>query len=157
MNRALALLLFWSLGVGLSAAREAPPLAADPQLEERVKILGQDLRCLVCQNQSLSDSNAPLAEDLREVIREQLRLGKDDEAVRRFLVERYGDFVLYKPPLKASTVLLWAGPFAFLAVGLVVMINLQRRRSRAEGEMPLPDEASQQKARQLLRDDQDKP
>lgn len=155
MKRIACLFLFAALLPGFAAAREAAPLAADPALEERVKTLGQDLRCLVCQNQTLSDSNAPLAEDLRQVIREQIRLGKNDEEVRGFLVERYGDFVLYKPPLKASTLLLWTGPFVLLALGLSVLAALLRKRRQAPGEAPPPDPQARDRARRLLEEDQD--
>lgn len=155
MNRLACLLLLLALLPHQVLAREAVPLAADPVVEERLKMLGQDLRCLVCQNQSLSDSNAPLAEDLRQVIREQIRMGKNDEEVRGFLVDRYGDFVLYKPPLKPSTIVLWVGPFALLAVGLFVMLTLLRRRARTQEVAPKPDQASRDQARKLLEDDRE--
>ncbi len=155
MMRIACLLLLAALLPGVAGAREAAPLAADPAMEDRVKTLGQDLRCLVCQNQTLSDSNAPLAEDLRQVIREQIRLGKNDEEVRGFLVERYGDFVLYKPPLKASTLLLWIGPFVLLALGLSVLVALLRKRRLAPGEAPPPDSKARDQARRLLEEDQD--
>ncbi|CAG1001808.1 Cytochrome c-type biogenesis protein CcmH [Burkholderiales bacterium] len=155
MKRIVCLLLLATLLPGFAGAREAAPLAADPAMEDRVKTLGQDLRCLVCQNQTLSDSNAPLAEDLRQVIREQIRLGKNDEQVRGFLVERYGDFVLYKPPLKASTLLLWIGPFVLLALGLTVLVALLRKRRLAPNDAPTPDPKARDQARRLLEADQD--
>ncbi|MBI3148927.1 MAG: cytochrome c-type biogenesis protein CcmH [Betaproteobacteria bacterium] len=147
------LLLLVGLPLGAAIAEVATPLAADPVMEERLKALGQDLRCLVCQNQSLADSNAPLAEDLRQVIREQFRLGKNDDQVRGFLVERYGDFVLYKPPLKGSTLPLWLGPFALLALGLGVLVVLLRKRGHKQPLAPTPDAKAQERARKLL--DQD--
>src|SRR5262245_12342387 len=94
--------------------------------------LSEDLRCLVCQNQTLADSNAPLAEDLRNQVRERMREGKSDREVVDFLVERYGDFVLYRPPLKATTVLLWFGPFLLLVGGFFVLLRRVRRRRLAE-------------------------
>ena len=89
----------------------------DPSLDKRVANLAHELRCLVCQNQTLADSNAPLAVDLRDQIREQLKAGKSEREVLDFMVARYGDFVLYRPPFKASTVALWVGPFVLLALG----------------------------------------
>ncbi|MDY0054969.1 MAG: cytochrome c-type biogenesis protein CcmH [Methyloversatilis sp.] len=111
-------------------AEEAKPLADDPVVEARVQKLGEELRCLVCQNQNIADSHADLAMDLKKQLREQIAAGRSDGEIKDFMVERYGDFVLYRPPLKASTVLLWAGPFALLL--LVVVLLLRRLRSRAE-------------------------
>ena len=115
----LALVFF----CGLALAQE------DPALEKRVQQLSHELRCLVCQNQTLADSNAPLAVDLRNQIREQLIAGKSEGEVREFMVARYGDFVLYRPPLKASTVALWAGPFVFLLIGVWLLRRIVRRRA----------------------------
>jgi cytochrome c-type biogenesis protein CcmH len=127
----------WLLGAWLAlsalgvCAADAPPAAADPQLEQRVMRLAAELRCLVCQNQSLADSHADLAIDLRNQVREMLRAGSSEAEVRQFMVQRYGDFVLYKPPFKATTVLLWAGPFVLLATGAIVLwIYLRRRGQR---------------------------
>src|SRR5947207_8496933 len=91
-------------------------LAQDPPLERRVANLAHELRCLVCQNQTIADSNAPLAVDLRNQIREQMAGGKSDRDIVDFMVQRYGDFVLYRPPLKATTIVLWGGPFRFLVL-----------------------------------------
>ncbi|MGP1680374.1 MAG: cytochrome c-type biogenesis protein [Burkholderiales bacterium] len=110
-------------------AKTAMPLAADPVLEQRLMTLAAGLRCLVCQNQSLAESNAELAVDLRNEIREQMRRGASDQDVVDYLVARYGDFVLYRPPLKASTLLLWSGPALLLLLGLgLLMRTLARRR-----------------------------
>ena len=95
-------------------------------LDRRVHSLSNELRCLVCQNQTLAESNAPLAVDLRNQIREQLQAGKSEQDVRDFMVARYGDFVLYKPPLKATTIALWAGPFLLLLVGTIVLVRRVR-------------------------------
>jgi cytochrome c-type biogenesis protein CcmH len=104
-------------------------LAQDPDVERRVAGLANELRCLVCQNQTLADSNAPLAVDLRNQIRSQLQAGRSEQEVVDFMVARYGDFVLYRPPLKASTVALWAGPFVILALGLgFLVLRIARRR-----------------------------
>ena len=101
--------------------------------EERILRLSEKLRCLVCQNQSLADSPAELAVDLRRQLREQVRAGRSDEQILDFMVQRYGDFVLYDPPLKASTLLLWFGPFALLAAaGALLIVILRRRRGAAE-------------------------
>jgi cytochrome c-type biogenesis protein CcmH/NrfF len=98
-------------------AKEAESITADPALEARVMKLSEELRCLVCQNQTIADSNAGLAIDLRNQVREQLRQGRTDKDVIDYMVQRYGDFVLYRPPLKTSTWLLWAGPFLLLLGG----------------------------------------
>ena len=113
-------------------AGEAQPVAADPALEERVTALATELRCLVCQNQTLADSNAPLAVDLRSQIREQLRKGASERDVIGFMVDRYGDFVLYRPPLKATTLLLWVGPIALMIGGLAVLFYRLARRRRED-------------------------
>ncbi len=131
MPRPFVLLLLVSLSAPITA-KEAAPASADPVLEKRVMTLAEELRCLVCQNQTLAESNAPLAEDLRDQVREKMRQGKSDAEVVAFLVERYGDFVLYRPPLKATTLLLWFGPLLLLAVGFAVLLRRVRRRRRAE-------------------------
>lgn len=128
---------------------------AQPDLDARLKKLEDELRCLVCQNQSLADSNAPLAEDLRREVRALAVAGKSDEEIKQFLVARYGDFVLYNPPVKSTTWLLWFGPFVLLAGGALVWWAILRRRSRSKdeddfrpaGETP---EAGVEKARELL-------
>jgi cytochrome c-type biogenesis protein CcmH len=118
----------------------------DPGLEKRVTGLAHELRCLVCQNQTLADSNAPLAVDLRNQIREQLKAGKSERDIIGFMVERYGDFVLYRPPFKASTVALWLGPFALLALGSWLFLRRLRQR---KPEPPLT-EAERSRAAKLL-------
>src|SRR6266511_1820005 len=102
---------------GIIVAKEAQS-AEDPQIERRMKALTQQLRCLVCQNETLADSQADLAEDLRRQIREQMKAGKSDQEILAFLTDRYGDFVLYNPPVKPATYALWFGPFILLAAGL---------------------------------------
>ena len=113
----------------------------NPQTEARIRQLSEKLRCLVCQNQSLADSNAELAQDLRVKLREQVQAGRSDEEIMDYLVQRYGDFVRYEPPFKASTALLWLGPFVLLAsaLGLLVMI-LRRRRAAPEEAALSPDD-----------------
>jgi len=135
MRRMTALLL---LVLALPAyAKEAAPAAPDPALEQRVMRLTAELRCLVCQNQSLADSHADLAIDLKNQVRSQMLAGKSDAEIRDYMVARYGDFVLYRPPLKPTTALLWAGPFVLLAGGgLALGFYLRRRRERlAESEL----------------------
>jgi cytochrome c-type biogenesis protein CcmH len=125
-------------------AGEAQPAAADPALEERVTALATELRCLVCQNQTLADSNAPLAVDLRNQIRERMREGASERDIIGFMVERYGDFVLYRPPLKATTLLLWVGPIALMIGGLAVLYYRLARRRR---EAAKPELSAEERAR----------
>ena len=132
MRVASFLLCFWF----------AAAVAQDAQLDRRVTNLAHELRCLVCQNQTLAESNAPLAVDLRNQIREQLAAGKSETQVVDFMVERYGDFVLYRPPLKASTVLLWAGPFVFLIAGFYFLVRFLRRR-----QVPAPQLSAEERSR----------
>ena len=108
----------------------------DARVEQRLKELGEQLRCLVCQNQTIADSAAPLALDLRNQIRAMVAQGKSDDEIRAYMVARYGDFVLYRPPFKATTVLLWVGPFVLLGVGLASIIVLVRRRRPAADAQP---------------------
>jgi cytochrome c-type biogenesis protein CcmH len=136
-----ASLLALALAAGLAAAR------ADPALEKRVAGLAQELRCLVCQNQTLAESNAPLAVDLRNQIREQLQAGASEQDVLDFMVARYGDFVLYRPPFKATTLALWLGPFLLLAVGIAVLVRRLLRRRVPEPQL---SDAERARAARLL-------
>ncbi|HET9668080.1 MAG TPA: cytochrome c-type biogenesis protein [Casimicrobiaceae bacterium] len=133
-------------------ARAFAAVAPGEALDMRLKALEQDLRCLVCQNQTLAESNAPLAEDLRKEVREQALTGKSDDEIRAYLVARYGDFVLYKPPVEPVTYLLWFGPFVLLVGGAIVWWMLLRRRARMPREsLPMAD-ADLARARQMLED-----
>jgi cytochrome c-type biogenesis protein CcmH len=134
-------------------AKEAAPLAEDPVVEKRMIEISEELRCLVCQNESLAGSQADLAKDLREEVRGLIKSGKTDAEVKDFLVSRYGDFVLYRPQVKPITYVLWAGPFVLLLVGIVVLINYLRRRSQQVEEVPLSD-ADRKRAEALLKDGQ---
>jgi cytochrome c-type biogenesis protein CcmH len=134
------------LALALALACAAAP-AQDAETEKRVAALAHELRCLVCQNQTLADSNAPLAVDLRNQIREQIAAGKSEQDVLDFMVARYGDFVLYRPPLKAATVALWVGPFVFLAFGLWLLARRVARRRAPEPEL---SEAERARAAKLL-------
>ena len=114
-----------------ASAKEAAPAVDDPVLEQRAMKLAAELRCLVCQNQSLADSNADLAVDLKNQVRSQIREGRSDTQIREYMVARYGDFVLYSPPWKPTTALLWAGPFMLLIAGaLALVMYLRSRRAR---------------------------
>ena len=126
-----------------SSAKEAVPMSNDPALEARVLKIAEELRCLVCQNETIAASQADLAVDLRKQIRLKLAAGESQQQILDFMVVRYGDFVLYRPPLKASTVLLWLGPFVLLMVAAVLMaLNIRRRRRGV-----LAQEWSQEQAR----------
>ena len=137
MKRLLLVLL---LVPCIAAAEEARQLADNPQAEARLKALAVELRCLVCQNQTLADSNAPLAEDLRREVREMIAKNMSDQEIIDFLVARYGDFVRYRPPLKATTTLLWLGPFLLLVVGATTLVLALRRRQKKLPDVSLSDE-----------------
>jgi cytochrome c-type biogenesis protein CcmH len=140
----------------LAAAEEARPLADNPQIEARLKTLAVELRCLVCQNQTLADSNAPLAEDLRREVREMIAKNMSDREIIDFLVQRYGDFVLYRPPWKASTTLLWLGPFLLLIAGATALVLALRRRQKKLVEVTL-SEAEHNRVAQLLSEGANRP
>ena len=127
---AVALLL---AALPLSSAHAVNPdeMLADPALEHRARVISRDLRCLVCQNQSIDDSDAGLAKDLRVLVRERLKAGDSNEQVIDYVVARYGDFVLLKPPMKGSTIVLWAGPAVVALFGILALILFYRRRSAA--------------------------
>jgi cytochrome c-type biogenesis protein CcmH len=122
-----------------ATAKEATPAAEDPALEARLFEIAVELRCLVCQNQTIADSNADLAVDLRNQVRQMLRDGKSQREIIDYMTARYGDFVLYRPPVKATTVLLWFGPVLALVAGVAVLILVLRRRSRLPPEQFEPD------------------
>lgn len=108
----------------------------DPTLEKRARVISQDLRCLVCQNQSIDDSNAPLAKDLRVIVRERLTSGDTDAQVFEYVVSRYGNYVLLKPPFQTDTYLLWAGPFLMMLIALAISYNYLRKRPAIEDLTP---------------------
>jgi len=141
---ALALLL----AASLAFAVEPGEMLKDPALEARARAISREIRCLVCQNQSIDDSNADLAHDLRVIVRERLMAGDSDRQVRAYLTARYGDFVLLDPPLKTKTIILWAGPAALLLLGIAIIAGAARRR-RAVIVAPL-SEAERQRLAQLL-------
>lgn len=135
-----------------SWAGEAKDLAEDPAVEKRMVNLAQNLRCLVCQNESLASSHAELAEDLRKEVREMIRKGMSDKEITDYLVVRYGDFVLYNPPMKSYTVLLWFGPFALFLLGGAVLFYQLRKRRNSVPETELSPEA-ERRAAALLNED----
>ena len=111
-------------------AKDAVPIADDPVTEQRLVVISEEMRCLVCQNESLAGSRSDLANDLRREIRILIKEGRTDEQIRSFMVERYGDFVLYRPPVKPITWLLWIGPFVILLGGIIGLIVYLRRRNQ---------------------------
>ncbi len=132
-----------------AGAKEATPASDDPVLEARVLAIAEELRCLVCQNETIAASQADLAVDLRKQIRLKLKAGQSQQQIIDFMVARYGDFVLYRPPLKASTLLLWLGPFALLLLAAFVLVaNIRRRRRAGQADTWSPEQA--QRARVLL-------
>ena len=140
---AVQIMLLCSLTCAV-AAQNAQPLAEDPELEKRLLALSQELRCLVCQNETLAESRAGLAEDLRREIREQMKAGKTDQEIIAFLTARYGDFVLYRPRVTPTTYLLWFGPFVLLAIGLVFLYRQLKQRRVQITQQPLTDQDRRQ-------------
>lgn len=147
MGKALVLAMLLLFG-GSASAREAAPAAEDPGLEQRVMAVAAELRCLVCQNQSIAESDSDLAKDLRDQVREQLRQGWDERDVVDFMVARYGDFVLWRPPFKLATLLLWFGPLLLLIAGLVALYY-RLVRERDAGGTELSDAERARAARML--------
>jgi cytochrome c-type biogenesis protein CcmH len=133
----------------VSLAKEAQP-AENAQIEQRMKSLTEQLRCLVCQNETLADSRADLAEDLRREIRKEIKAGKSDQEIIAFLTQRYGDFILYNPPVKSTTYLLWFGPFVVLLAGIAVLYRYLGMRKKMISDRPLTT-AERKQAEELLR------
>jgi cytochrome c-type biogenesis protein CcmH len=125
--------------LGSAIANEAAPLADDLLTEQRLISISEEMRCLVCQNESLAGSRSDLANDLRREIRTLIKEGKSDDQIRNFMVERYGDFVLYRPPVKPVTWLLWIGPFVILAIGIAGLLMYLRRRNSSVPTVALTD------------------
>ena len=149
MKRTVLLFLALACVAFVATAKDAQP-AEDPQIEQRMKALTQQLRCLVCQNETLADSQADLAEDLRREIREQMKAGKSDQEILAFLTQRYGDFVLYNPPVKATTYFLWFGPFVLLIAGTALLYRYLKRRRDVIDDKPLTAE-ERRRAEKLLK------
>lgn len=153
MLRLLAVLLL--LTPASVMAQQIEDRLADPAQETRARELSRELRCLVCQNQSIEDSNAPLARDLRRIVRERVVAGDSDRAVQDYLVQRYGEWVLLKPRFNAQTLLLWLGPVLLLMLGGGIVLALYRRQAKAPVSVPVALDAEEQsRLDALLRDDQ---
>jgi len=138
MKQFAVIITFLLIVAGLAVVRAQP--ADDVQLEQRMQALTQQLRCLVCRNETLADSPADVAEDLRRQIRDQMKAGKSDQEIIAFLTQRYGDFVLYKPPVKSTTYLLWFGPFVLLIGGTFLLYKYLGQRRRMIADKPLTEE-----------------
>jgi len=136
---AVLMTLMTLMTAGPVLAREAAPAAADPVLEANVMRIANELRCLVCQNETIALSSADLAVDLRNQVRDMLRQGRTDAEINRYMTDRYGDFVLYRPPVKPATWVLWYGPAALLVGGVVALVLVLRRRSRLGADAFEPD------------------
>lgn len=151
--------VLFALGLGMlslpALAADPSEMLKDPALETRAENLGKELRCLVCQSESIEDSNADLAKDLRIVVREQIQSGKSDAEVKKFVVDRYGDYVLLRPPFKPTTLVLWLGPFAFFVLGLVAVWAFYRRRGASQNPAaPAPlTEAEKRRLDALLKEE----
>lgn len=151
MKKILFILILFILPSYLVYAVDKNPLTfTNPNQESRYQNLTAELRCVVCQNQSVADSNAELAQDVRDLVRNMIIQGQSDEQITSFLVERYGDFVLYNPPVKAKTYLLWLGPVILLLVGLIGLGYFIRRHAQATAIPPALTATEQQKIKQLL-------
>lgn len=137
--RACVALVVLGLYGPMGRASDAPPAAADPALEARMQAIASELRCLVCQNQTIADSNAALAVDLRQQVRELLLRGDSEAQIVAYMTERYGDFVRYRPPVRVSTAALWFGPLALLVLGVGLLVRLLRRRAALPAEAFEPD------------------
>jgi cytochrome c-type biogenesis protein CcmH len=142
-------LLLLALVTPFAAAKDAQPIGEDPAVEQRLAKLSQELRCLVCQNETLADSRADLAEDLRREIREQIKAGKSDKEIIEFLTARYGQFILYRPRVTPTTYLLWFGPFVLLGAGLWILFSYIKKRRDAVPLKPLSAE-EHRRAEELL-------
>lgn len=134
----------------MGAASDPAERLSDSAQEARARELFREVRCLVCQNESIDDSEAQLAADLRRIVREQVKAGRSDREIRAFLVQRYGEFVLLKPPFSAGNAVLWLAPVGILLVGGGLMVGLLRRRETAEGELSQDEE---ERLKRLLEDD----
>lgn len=148
MKRALFTILAAACFATAAIAQVAQPIE-DPAIEARMKHLTKELRCLVCQNETLADSQAPLAEDLRRIVREQVKAGKTDQEIIAYINQRYGDYVLYNPPVKAKTYLLWFGPFILLVGGTAFLYRYLKRRRELIEVKPLTAE-ERKRAEKLL-------
>ena len=148
MMRVVLVCFCWAV-FGVAFAQQPTVEQRDPTIELRVRALAEELRCLVCQNQTIADSNADLAVDLRNQIRAKIKEGLSDAQIKQYMVDRYGDFVLYRPPVQSNTVLLWLGPFVLLVLGLAALFWQLARRRKAAQALDLTA-ADSQRANDLL-------
>ena len=138
MNKIFLVTIFISaLFAAVVSAKEAQPMAADPELEARVNDITKELRCLVCQNQTIADSHADLAIDLKNQVRHMVQTGKTQSEIVDYMVQRYGDFVRYRPPMEPKTFLLWLGPFMLMIAGVVLLVVNLRKRKKIIIDAPL--------------------
>ena len=149
MKRIVLFLVILCALPGFGLAKEAKSISDDPELEKRVMALSEQLRCLVCQNETLAGSHADLAADLRQEIREQMKAGKSDQEIIAFLTARYGKFIRYNPPFDPTTYLLWIGPFVLLLGGIVLLLRYVKQRRDLISEQPLSIE-DRRRAEELL-------
>ena len=149
MKRVSMLILVLMSMAAVALAKEAKPVE-DPQTEQRMQALTQQLRCLVCQSETLADSQADWAADVRQIIREQMKAGRSDQEIIAFLTQRFGDYVLYKPPVKATTYLLWFGPFVLLVGGTLMLYRYVKHRREVIQDQPLTAD-ERKRAEELLR------
>lgn len=140
------------LSVTPSWGKEAATLADDPKVEQRLIVISEEMRCLVCQNESLAGSRSDLANDLRRELRTLIKQGKTDAEIREFMVSRYGDFVLYRPPVKPITWLLWIGPFVLMVAGVIALFVYMRRRNRDISSAVALTEEERKRAEALLKE-----
>ncbi|CAA7617157.1 cytochrome c-type biogenesis protein [Magnetospirillum sp. UT-4] len=152
MRRLLLILACLTAFAGPAIAADPSEMLKDPALESRAQHLGKELRCLVCQSESIEDSNADLARDLRVIVRERIQSGESDDQVMQYVVDRYGDYVLLRPPFKASTLVLWVGPFALLLAGLAAAAAFYRRRTNAAPPPPPLSAEEKRRLEALLKD-----
>jgi cytochrome c-type biogenesis protein CcmH len=150
--KTLYALLLVLLACGGAVAKDAAPLADDPVVEQRLIVISEEMRCLVCQNESLAGSRSDLANDLRRELRTLIKQGKTDAEIREFMVSRYGDFVLYRPPVKPSTWLLWLGPFGLMILGVVALFVYLRRRSADIGANTVLTDEERKRADAMLQE-----
>ena len=148
--RRVSILILMLVSLAAPALAQTAKPVEDPRIEQRMQALTQQLRCLVCQNETLADSRADLAEDLRREIREQMKAGKSDQEIIAFLTQRYGDFVLYNPPVKATTYLLWFGPFVLLLGCTLLLYRYVKHRREIIQDQPLTAD-EHKRAEELLR------
>jgi cytochrome c-type biogenesis protein CcmH len=144
LRKFLLLLILVVLASPLAVAKEAVPMSTDPEMEKRVNAISSELRCLVCQNQTIADSHAELAIDLKNQVRNMVKSGQSQDEIVDYMVQRYGDFVRYRPAFKATTMMLWLGPFLLLVIGLTVLvINLRKRTAVVKDDENLSLEESE--------------